>query len=267
MLMECRTLNTPVYLQGCNQTNVGNCNVRDYYYFMNQGGFQWYVKTCTRLPHSKITMLSFRYDVGQQHILTNSIFRNCRDDWNQCFSWSKGRGYCDNVAVFTSLTHSDQFVPEQMQVTNQIKYENVSDLWRYSTSSATAPFITVSGRNQNWYDYDGSASQLGVRAMIGSGRSNDWWKYNSKCVLKFQAWACPLSAGDSAASLFLSYNWKLETEIGTEICFNGEGDNTTHLCPVVGYVNHFGSTNETGGFWLAENPKVTGPIINQAGKE
>ena len=67
--------------------------------------------------------------------------------------------YLDSsVAVFTSLTHSDQFVPELMQITRGILYQNVTDLWRYTTKTTDVMGITVSGRNQGWLDVDGSAS-------------------------------------------------------------------------------------------------------------
>lgn len=142
MVMECRTsTHRTTWFNGCPTAPAetkyppwGACNTRDFYFFQTFGGFQW-------------------YDVSQQHILTNSIFRNCRADWNRCIYGSGGN--CSNMAVFTSLTHSDQFVPELMQVTSGIVYQNVSDLWRFSTKLTDATGVTVSGRLQSWYDADG----------------------------------------------------------------------------------------------------------------
>lgn len=251
--MECRTANHRItWFNGCPTAPAeskspawGACNIRDFTFFQSFGGFQW-------------------YDVGQQHILTNSVFRNCRADWNRCIYGSNGN--CNGVAVFTSLTHSDQFVPELMQVTSKISYQNVSDLWRYSTKLTDKTGVTVSGRLQSWYDADGTASQLGVRAMIGSTWANDWWKYNSNCNVYKEAWRCQLATLDSAASFVLKHNPSQESGIGGAICVNGgvdaQGD---PKCPVVGFVSNFGKTNEASQLAIGANAKVTGPIIASAG--
>src|SRR4051794_24637513 len=95
MLMECRSDNTmPAWFSGCPgapavKSNGWNCNVRDYTYWNTFGGFQW-------------------YDVSQQHIVTNTEFRNCKNTWQYCVN-GPSTGTCGSVAVFTSLTHSDQF--------------------------------------------------------------------------------------------------------------------------------------------------------------
>lgn len=250
LLMECRTTkHRTTWLNGCLSATAepkapawGKCNVRDYTFYNTLGGFQW-------------------YDVGQQHILTNSIFRNCRQDWNRCI-YGPSTGLCSNGAVFTSLTHSDQFVPDQMQVTNNLSYQNTSDLWRFSTKLTDATGVTVSGRLQNWYDVDGSASKLGVRAMIGSAWANDWWKYNSNCSILHQAWRCPMAADDAAGSFVIKTNAAQEARIGVDLCANGGGKVS---CPVVATVSHFGSTNESAGLLVGVNAKVTGPIIAKAG--
>jgi len=121
----------------------------------------------------------------------------------------------------------------------------------------------MAGRLQNWRDADGSASLLGKPAMIGSAWSNDWWKYNDNCDEHIQAWRCVMSNGDSQASLIIQ-DWDPteEAEVGTTICMNGGGQ---YPCPVVGYVSHFGTKNESAGLWLGANTKITGPIIAQSG--
>lgn len=252
MLMECRNQHHgPTWFNGCptaaaegQYTQYGKCNIRDFTFFQTFGGFQW-------------------YDVGQQHILTNSTFRNCRNDWNRCV-YGSVNGKCNDVAVFTSLTHSDQFVPELMQVTSGVRYDNVTDLWRYSTKLTDPEGVTVSGRLQNWYDADGTAAQTGARSMIGSARANSWWKYNSNCQLYIEAYKCKLAAGDSAASMIINWNAAQEAQIGTSVCVNGH-DVGGPSCPIVGYVSHFGATNETDMLALGVNAKVSGPIIAAAG--
>jgi len=255
MVMECRSGNNPItWMNGCpamtKEATDGNawskCNVRDYTFFSSFGGFQW-------------------YDVGQQHILTNSVFRNCRADWPRCVN-GPARGNCSNIAVFTSLTHSDQFVPELMQVTSGITYQNVTDLWRYTTKLSDATGLTVSGRLQSWLDADGTASLMpGKRVMIGSKRAEEWWKYNDLCVNYLETYKCPMGTGDSAASFIMRQNPTQEAGIGSTICLNGNWNGNVP-CPVVAQVSHFGrGKNESLGLAVAANAKVTGPIIAQAG--
>ena len=122
------------------------------------------------------------YDTGQSHILSNVTFRNCgyRSDAFLQYDTSPTRGCdanningCDNdSAVFSSLTQSNQFVPEIMQASVGIKYENCGRRLRFTTNIETA-----SGRSQNWIDTDGSVSGTGVPTLIGSGINSirDWW--------------------------------------------------------------------------------------------
>jgi len=152
-------------------------------------------------------------------------------------------------------------VPEIMQVTNGIKFQNVSQVWRYSTKITDPDGITVSGRLQGWYDADGSASRVYARAMIGSNRSSEWWKYNSGCTIENESYKCALATGDTKGSLILHHNVTQEATIGSTICLNG-GNGVP--CPVVAKATHFGRS-ETVGLDVGVNAKVTGPIIAQAG--
>ena len=79
LLMDCRSSHTPTWFAGCpaappvsQQPPWGACNVRDYIYFSGVNGFQW-------------------YDTGQTHLLENSTFRNCRNDWSSCIYGSPPR--------------------------------------------------------------------------------------------------------------------------------------------------------------------------------
>jgi hypothetical protein len=130
----------------------------------------------------------FWYDTGQEHIITNSLFRNCgyrSDEFNQ-YDTSPDRG-CSNSdnlvgchqdsAVFGFLTHSDQFNPEGMQGTKNITFDNCGRRYRLYDWRGTNANSTVSGRLQNWLDVDGSASGLGEPVIISSGQPEAglWW--------------------------------------------------------------------------------------------
>jgi hypothetical protein len=126
----------------------------------------------------------FWYDTGQEHIITDSTFRNCgyrSEQYNQ-YDTSGTRGCGDNPyngchdgsTVFGFLTHSDQFNPEIMQATRDITFEDVGRRFKFTRTFNE----TVSGRTQNWYDADGSVTGLGAPTFIGSGFSGagQWWR-------------------------------------------------------------------------------------------
>lgn len=149
-----------------------------------------------------------------------------------------------------------------MQLSSGITYENVSDIWTFSSKRTYSPGITVSGRLQNWYDVDGSASLLGVRSMIGSMWSEEWWKYNSGCEAYLDQWRCRLAAEDSAASVLVKHNAALEAGIGSSVCINGGGSKP---CPVVGTVSHWGVNDASKGLKIGINAKLSGPLIASSG--
>lgn len=139
---------------------------------------------------------SFADDTGQEHIITSATFRNCgaRLDDNAYETSSSTRG-CDTTSQYNGcwggssvwglLTHSDQFTPEIMQATRDITYEDCGR--RFKLADFTTPPndpSTVSGRIQNWYDADGSASGLNEPTIIGSGLADagHWWKVDSNVV-------------------------------------------------------------------------------------
>jgi len=78
----------------------------------------------------------FWYDTNQEHIITNSTFRNCgyrSSLYNQYDnSTTRGcgnntdtsKGCTDQSTVFGFLTHSDTYNPEVMQATKQIVFQN-----------------------------------------------------------------------------------------------------------------------------------------------
>lgn len=250
MLMDCRSSHRPAWFAGCpsagnfTQTPSWNaCQIRDTYFWRSVSGFQW-------------------YDVGQSHILQNSVFRNCRNDWSGCV-FGSAKGICSGSAVFTSLSHSDQFVPQLMQATSGIKYDNCNNIWRFSTKLTDKMGETVSGRMQSWLDADGTASGTGRRTMIGSAWADEWWKMHSSCKLVAERWVCPMDEKDSSAALKFRYNAALEAQIGSSICLNGNSDGTKN-CTVVGKATVFGR-NESLGVDVAVMGQLTGPIVYKAG--
>jgi hypothetical protein len=126
----------------------------------------------------------FWYDTGQEHIITQSTFRNCgfrSDNYNQ-YNSSATRG-CDDSdmskacysesSMFGFLTHSDEFTPKIMQGTRDITFDNCGRRFKFTINKLE----TVSGQGQNWLDMDGSVSGLNDPTIIASGLelAKDWW--------------------------------------------------------------------------------------------
>mmetsp|Transcript_22804 Transcript_22804/g.36994 ORF Transcript_22804/g.36994 Transcript_22804/m.36994 type:complete len:199 (-) Transcript_22804:1544-2140(-) len=138
------------------------------------------------------------YDTGQDHIITDSTFRNCgyrSDQYNQyntdpargCYS-SGEYGCHPDSSTFGFLTHSDQFNPEIMQATKSIVLDNVGRVFRYSR----VDIETVSGRTQNWLDVDGTVSGLNEPTLIGSGlpSAGMWWAVGKLSQTKKTSFVC-----------------------------------------------------------------------------
>jgi hypothetical protein len=120
------------------------------------------------------------YDTGQSHIISNTTFRNCGFRHSN-FSQYDASGGCDgnsvsgcdsDSSVFSSLTMSDEFIPEIMQATKGIKYENCGRRLRVTSTRDSA-----SNRAQSWIDSDGSTSNRSSPTLIVSGLDSvkDWW--------------------------------------------------------------------------------------------
>eukprot|EP00475_Leptophrys_vorax_P012438 TRINITY_DN1888_c0_g1_i1.p1 TRINITY_DN1888_c0_g1~~TRINITY_DN1888_c0_g1_i1.p1 ORF type:complete len:1154 (-),score=257.11 TRINITY_DN1888_c0_g1_i1:36-3497(-) len=244
MLINCRSdqYANITRFNGCPTVNGDwwKCSNRDYTYFTSFGGFQW-------------------YDVGQTHIVTNSVFRNC-NNMQKCLSYP-----CGDSAPWTLLTHSDQFVPDQMQVTKNVTYQNVNStyLWKFTTKTTDSTKITVSGKLQNWRDLDGSVdgSRRG-RTQMGSIWSGNWWKMNSNCTVQSQMWVCPMKDLDFAASIYLNWNATWQSQIGNTVCMNGGG---AYPCPNIANVTRFGGTEGTDSLLVGVNAKITGPVTYESG--
>jgi hypothetical protein len=123
------------------------------------------------------------YDINQEHIVTDSKFRNCgyrSDNYNQ-YDTSPTRGCdsnpesgCDTSSrTFGFLTSSDVFAPQIMTATRNITFDDCGRRFWFEEKSTE----TVSGRGQNWIDADGTISGFNEPTLIGSGVDSvkDWW--------------------------------------------------------------------------------------------
>jgi hypothetical protein len=246
LFVTCRSANSQPKYNNCPSSGneFWNCHIRDLAFFNGFSGFQW-------------------YDVGQSHIVTNAIFRSCTN------LWPERNGNCDFCHPWSFLTHSDWFVPEVMQATRNIKYENcnMDNLWRYDTRTAN----TVAGRLTNWIDEDGTASgRTGGPHIIGSTWANDWWNLGndicSRSPGRTDMWICRAKVGTrpltTVGSVFLETNPNMHSKVGYEICGNGDGK----PCPIIGFVQHLTrDTLRPSGMQLTWNTKITGPIDARLG--
>jgi len=218
----------------------------------------------------------FWYDTGQEHIIVDAIFRNCgqRIGYSE-YDQSPTRG-CDNSkengcgsdsTVFGFLTHSDQFTPEIMQATRNISFEDCGRRFRLHDFRTNNAVPTVSGRNQNWLDLDGSASGLEEPTLIGSGLPSAglWWKVDAEVVhdphgpLEF----IKQNLGPERGLGHIRIEWDDEVHqtVGSSSCGNGNGID----CPTLGRIRHFGpmfnlSTDPLGGLPITAQAEVVGPV-------
>ena len=175
-----------------------------------------------------------------------------------------------------------------MQTTSQIRYENVDlpQIVQFTTLLSDPEGITVAGRLQNWVDADGSvygqfiepamgtavaARFLGKPVQMGSMRAFNWWRINGDCLAApnvffalDELWLCPRAPGDASASLIVSYDVAEQSDVGGDVCVNGNWYGN-QPCPVVGKVTHFGHAEGTATLELALNSKITGPVIADSG--
>jgi len=216
------------------------------------------------------------YDTGQEHVITGAIFRNCgqRSGYSE-YNQSPTRG-CDDSAdkgcksgssVFGFLTHSDQFTPELMQATRNITFEDCGRLFRLIDFKTDNAVSTVSGRNQNWFDIDGTVSGLGEPTMIGSGLPSAglWWKVDPEVVhdphgpLEF----IKQNNGPERGLGHIRIEWDddLHGTVGVSSCGNGN----LLPCPTLGRIRHFGpmfnlNMDPLGGLPITAQAEIVGPV-------
>ena len=217
------------------------------------------------------------YDTGQSHIITNAVFKNCgyrsADLAQYDTSPTRGcgtesdrvKGCRGDSTTFGFLTHSDQFVPEVMQATKGLSFQDCGRRFKYTQGTGD----TVSGRCQNWLDVDGTASGLGVPTLIGSGleSAKGWWKVDDDVIFETQG---PVSFikknnGPNRGLAHVHFSWDeaLHAQTGTNYCINGGGSKP---CPTQGYVRHLGhkfspfQSGASQGLPITVNPDTVGPV-------
>lgn len=221
--------------------------------------------------------LTLLFSSSPQHIITNSTFRNCGyrsaefDQYDQsptrgCVQSEDGYGCWSGSSVFGFLTHSDQFTPEIMQGTRDIRFENCGRRFKFTHGDLE----TVSGRGQTWLDVDGSVSGLGEATVIASGLNGakDWWGVDDEVVFEPQA---PLrfikkESGPRRSLGHITFAWdnELHDTVGSSSCRN-DGSGTD--CEAVGYMRHLGhkfspsyNPSVNNGLPVTANPDVVGMI-------
>ena len=132
------------------------------------------------------------YDTGQEHIIYDITFRNCGYRSARYAQYDQGptRGCgderdigCDSESsVWSMEAFSDQMVPEVMQATRGVKFENCGRRFTMRDFRPTNLPNSNSGRLQNWHDVDGSVTGFGERSVAASGFSDAgmWWKVDDE---------------------------------------------------------------------------------------
>ena len=134
------------------------------------------------------------YDTNQEHIITEVTFRNCgyRSDEFDQYDQGSNRGCGDESdigcnsesSVWSMLTHSDRHVPEIMQGTRAVSFENCGRRFRQRDwrQNASPHPSSNSGRLQNWYDIDGTITGFGERSVAASGLADAgmWWQVDTE---------------------------------------------------------------------------------------
>ena len=160
-----------------------------------------------------------------------------------------------------------------MQSTREITYEDCGRRFKLNDFADNNNPSSVSGRDQNWSDVDGSASGLGEPTLIGSGLTDagHWWKVEDDVVddpdgpLTF----IKVNNGQERALGHLRFRFDdaLHNTVGTTACFNGPKGTSVggaHTdCPAIGRIRHLGTrfdlTNDpSGGLPITANSEVAG---------
>ena len=210
------------------------------------------------------------------HIVTDVVMQNCgvrSENFTQYDSSStRGcgnstddlRGCSEVSSVFAFVTHSNEMVPEVMQATKNLKYIDCGRRFSFTVDDED----TVSGRAQNWIDFDGTASGLNVPTIIGSGLDSvkDWWGVEDDVVHDVQG---PLTfikkyngPNRGVGSFSLIWSTTLEAQVGETVCLNGDPG----PCPLQGYLRHAGYrfsptiSSASNGLPVSTNADIVGPI-------
>lgn len=138
------------------------------------------------------------YDTWTQTILNDVVFRNFRH------SARAGTNKEENNCALLSMTHSNEYTPQQMNTVAGLHFKDVDDRTRLCVNDSR----TLSSRNFNVVDQDGSLAGAVGRdlppgpRLIASGY-NDAWRFSSQCV-DHEAWGalvCPLQPPQGIAAI------------------------------------------------------------------
>jgi hypothetical protein len=189
------------------------------------------------------------------HYLTTATMRNFND--------AKGVPF-----FFTS--HSDEWVPDIMSFSTQIKYDNCgTNKWKF-TYPPTGAAMSVSARLANWIDLDGSASQRGKPTIMGATGDSTWWRTKAdECDLSPDGymWMCDLKAGVSYASMVVVPDTWSYGSIGRNLCVNDVvvPKPSGRHCPIIGYAQPISSSDPKQKVAIALNSKINGPVDTRLG--
>ena len=213
------------------------------------------------------------YDTGQAHILTNVTFRRCGASTASGTGCGDGTSGCDEQStVWSLLGHSDEHLPEFMQATAAISYEQCGRVFRIKN------FITDGGRSKDngmlstqaeraacWLDADGSAIGYdGFPSLLGAAvkETGEWWRLDEHCMLGNNTaplWICRKRDERHAGSLYFTWDATAQATVGSTTCLNS---GTGAPCTPVGYLQHWGRAgfglNES--FPLTLNGEIVGPM-------
>jgi len=185
------------------------------------------------------------YDTGQSHIVHNVTIRNCAP-------WAAGQ----SIRAWEALSQSDQFTPQNMQATADIRCDGI-DIGSAIAMSVTA-MQTLSGRMQSWTDTDGTASlRPGRPTLMGSLMAKLWWQLDDACVAvpSWWMWLCDLSPSRTVVNIRWTFDPAAQAAVGTRNCTNFSGKPCTRL----GRIMHVGRGNLSTGMETSLNPEITGP--------
>ena len=208
------------------------------------------------------------YDTRMKTVYTNVKFRNCDPtQWTDC------EGDCkDDSALIQAKTHSNRFLPEVMQMTGLVKFENSGDVRNHFIQEFSSR-SSASGRHLAWIDPDGGICGLEKPwgpTLVGSNRdAGDWWKVSDECVRlgRYDELWCCKAPGILEAAMYFKWDDGLENQLignGGRYCENASDDDDAP-CPRVGWLARFGQTDlERQGLKVAMRPEMVGPMPTRA---
>jgi len=212
------------------------------------------------------------YDTLMNTAITNTTIRNCDPaQWRiEPCEWG-----CPTSSIFESFTHSNQYLPEFLSLTADLRFDDSHDSLRdYVVSYNSPDTYSVSGRTAAWLDVDGTlcqpslgrGNQQGEPYILGSDHdAGEWWLLGDDCesVGVRSLMLCCKARHRLLASLYFSWDDDLEKQLkgsGGNLCEN-DSKPWHSDCPQVGYAARFGQTSLADqGLKVMMRPEVVGPV-------